>query len=198
MRINFIERSVPCHKFEIKSYESNHPQRFAKVRIRCNNKMEDDQRNIVSKAKLDDDITIEIPSQTTCNQELDPEIELTPEEYIIPEKSCQVYGDRDILNGRGIIRHIANRVFRIFIDLHIHEYFHTPFRDEKSRIIEECLYDLIVAGYRFWSQNQNGRLIEQDLSTCRSKVCCLQNKSFNIFFSFRFIHPQLSFTFTSY
>ena len=138
------------------------------------NNMEIDKRNIEGKSttcSLPDDIRMEIPSRILSDPKSELERESKPEQNSNPpEERCPAYGDRDILNGRGIIRHIGNRVFRIFIDLHIHEYFHTPFRDEKSRIIEDCLYDLIVAGYRFWNQNQQGGMVEQDLSACRSKV----------------------------
>jgi hypothetical protein len=81
-----------------------------------------------------------------------------------------VIGVKDILLGRGALKHIANRVFRTYIDLYVYDYFHSTSREEKCRIIEESLYELDLSGYRFLKGNYYGEVMILEPKSCRSKV----------------------------
>ncbi len=81
-----------------------------------------------------------------------------------------VFGVKDILLGRGAVKHIANRFFRTYIDLYVYDYFHSTSREEKCRIIKESLYELDLSGYRFLKENYYGEMMILDPKSCRSKV----------------------------
>jgi hypothetical protein len=86
-------------------------------------------------------------------------------------RTTSVIGVKDIILGRGSFKHIGNHFFRNYIDIYVHEYFHTPTRDGKSRIIEESLYELSLSGYRFLKEVDPREMIILEPKLCRSKVC---------------------------